>query len=229
MGPFEMYPNRDSLLYRYAYGIEDIPTIIRGTLRHVGFCPAWDAFIKLGLTDDSYPIVNSEHLTYKELVQAYILDDSSRPIKEKVANLLGIEVESPVMSKLEWTGLFGDEKIGLPNATPAQILEQLLKSKWELKPDDKDMIIMQHEFVYNLEGKKKKLTSTMVLKGEDSINTAMSKLVGLPLAIFVTLFMKGTPFSKDSSIPVKKEIYNPVLYELEEHGVVFKEKLEEVN
>lgn len=228
MGLFEMYPNRDSLLYRYAYKIEDIPTIIRGTLRHRGFCDAWNVFIRLGLTDDTYPIVNSEYLTYAELVQAYLLDDSNRPLVEKVADLVGVHKHSDIMKKIEWTGLFSDTKIGLANATPAQILEHLLKGKWQLQTDDKDMIIMQHEFEYTLEGKGKKLTSTMVLKGENAQDTAMSKLVGLPLAIFVTLFLKGTPFSTDSSIPVNREIYAPVLRELEEHGVIFKEKIEDL-
>ncbi len=226
MGPYEMYPNRDSLLYRYAYNIEDIPTIIRGTLRHRGFCDAWNVFIRLGLTDDTYPIVNSEFLTYREFVQAYLLDDSNRSLVEKVADFIGVHKHSEVMKKVEWTGLFSDEKIGISNATPAQILEHLLKSKWQLQPEDKDMIIMQHEFEYSLGSEAKKLTSTMILKGENSQDTAMSKLVGLPLAIFVTLFLKGTPFSTDSSIPVNREIYAPVLKELEEHGVVFKEKVE---
>ena len=228
MGPYEMYPNRDSLLYRYAYNIEDIPTIIRGTLRHPGFCDAWNVLIRLGLTDDTYPIVNSEYLTYKEFVQAYLLDDSNRPLVEKVADFIGVHKHSDVMKKIEWTGLFSDEKIGLAKATPAQILEHLLKEKWKLQADDKDMIIMQHEFEYTQEGIDKKLTSTMVLKGENADDTAMSKLVGLPLAIFVTLFLKGTPFSTDSSIPVKREIYAPVLRELEDHGVFFKEKIEDM-
>ncbi|TVQ47625.1 MAG: saccharopine dehydrogenase [Saprospirales bacterium] len=228
MGSYEMYPNRDSLLYRFAYNIEDIPTIIRGTLRHKGFCDAWNVFIRLGLTDDTYPIVNSEYLTYKEFVQAYLLDDSNRPLVEKVADFIGVHKHSEVMKKIEWTGLFSDEKIGISNATPAKILEHLLRGKWNLKPEDKDMIIMQHEFEYTLGDKAKKLTSTMILKGENAEDTAMSKLVGLPLAIFVTLFLKGTPFSTDSSIPVKREIYAPVLKELEEHGVIFKEKIEDM-
>ncbi len=225
MGPYEMYPNRDSLLYRTSYGIEDIPTIIRGTLRHPGFCDAWNVFIRLGLTDDSYPIINSEQLTYRELVEAYLTDDSDKPVELKVAELLDLDPDSEIMSRIQWTGLFSDQKVGIENATPAEILEQLLKSKWNLKAEDRDMIIMQHEFKYRLNEKREKLISTMILKGENATDTAMSKLVGLPLAIFVTLFLKGTPFKNDSSIPVDREIYSPVLRELEEHGVVFREKV----
>lgn len=227
-GTYEMYPNRDSLLYRYAYKIEDIPTIIRGTLRHQGYCDAWDVFIKIGLTDDTYPIVNSGELTYRELVEAYLQDESGLSLEDRIAKLAGVEVDSEVMEKIKWTGILSDQKIGLDNATPAKILEHLLLKKWKLQPEDKDMIIMQHEFIYTLQGEKLKVTSTMVLKGNDAQDTAMSKLVGLPMGIFVKLLMEGTSFKGNESIPVNKDIYQPILEELEGHGVVFKEKLEKI-
>ncbi len=227
MGTYEMYPNRDSLLYRYAYKIEDIPTIIRGTLRHMGFCEAWDVFVKIGLTDDTYPIVNSEHITYRDLVESYVTDDLPyQSLREKVARFAGLDPDGEAMEKVTWTGIFSDEKIGLPNATPAMILENLLLKKWKLKKEDRDMILMQHEFVYTLDNQKKKATSTMVLKGENSNNTAMSKLVGLPMAIFVSLMMEGSDFHSDETRPVDKRIYKPVLEELEKHGVSFVEKVE---
>ncbi|TVR82707.1 MAG: saccharopine dehydrogenase [Saprospirales bacterium] len=229
LGKYEMYPNRDSLLYRYAYKIEDIPTIVRGTLRHLGFCEAWDVFVKLGLTDDSYPIVNSEHLTYKELVESYLREeDQENSLFDRIASFTGLHPDSDALKKIEWTGLFSNEKIDLPNATPAQILEKLLLEKWKLQPHDKDMIIMQHEFVYTLNGKKEELVSTMTLKGENANNTAMSKLVGLPVAIFVSLMLKGVDFRTDETRPVIREVYQPVLRELEKHGVVFQEKIREL-
>lgn len=229
LGTYEMYPNRDSLLYRYAYKIEDIPTIVRGTLRHTGFCEAWDVFVKLGLTDDSYPIVNSEFLTYRELVESYLREENQQKnLLERIGSFTGLDPQSEALKKIEWTGLFSEERIGLPNATPAQILEQLLLKKWQLQPDDKDMIIMQHEFVYTLNGTKKELISTMTLKGEDAQNTAMSKLVGLPVAILVSLMLKGLDLKIDETRPVIREVYEPVLRELENHGVVFKEEVREL-
>jgi saccharopine dehydrogenase (NADP+, L-glutamate forming) len=225
IGKFEMYANRDSLVYRRKYGLTDIPTIQRGTLRHLGFCEAWDALIELGLTDDSFPILDSKHLTYKELVEAFLEDVPGRSVKEKVASLLGVDVESSIMYKLEWIGLFEDKPITLRTATPAQILEQLLKQKWSLEPEDKDMIVMQHVFEYELEGKEYKSSHTLMMKGKNSVDTAMSRLVGLPLAIFVKHLMLGDYHIHGVyHIPVRENVYLPILKELKNLGVAFKDE-----
>lgn len=223
-GEYEVYANRDSLLYREVYGLEGIPNILRGTIRHKGFCDAWNALIKIGLTDGSYPILDSGKVTYHELMEAYLGNSQvGGSVKDRIAQLLGEEPNSDVMKKLEWLGLFRKKKVKLPNATPALILEHLLLDKWKLKKGDKDMIIMKHEFEYELEGKKHLLSSHLVLKGENEIDTAMSRLVGLPMGIFVKLVMNGKIVSKGVNIPVMKEVYDPVLEELKAFGVEFKE------
>ncbi|MEN0004773.1 MAG: saccharopine dehydrogenase C-terminal domain-containing protein [Bacteroidota bacterium] len=225
MGEFEVYANRDSLLYRDVYGLSGIPNIQRGTIRYRGFCDAWNALIKLGLTDGSFPILEAGSLSYHEWMEGYVGGRSKDgSVKERVARFLGEEVDSNVMKKLEWLGLFRKKRIKLPNATPALILEHLLLDKWKLKKGDKDMIVMQHEFEYELNQKKKLLTSTLVLKGNNELDTAMSRLVGLPLGIFVKLVMHGKIKSTGVNIPVMKEVYEPVLEELKEYGVVFKDK-----
>lgn len=224
MGEYEAYANRDSLLYRDVYGLTEIPNIFRGTLRDKGFCDAWNALIKIGLTDGSFPIVDSDQLTYHEWMDAYVRkDEPGNSVKERVASLIGEDVNSDVMKKLEWLGLFRKKKIKLPNATPAFILENLLLEKWKLNPKDKDMIIMQHEFEYELNRQKRRLTTTLVMKGNDAVDTAMAKLVGLPIGIFVKLVMHGKIQSTGVHIPVMREVYEPVLEELREHGVIFKE------
>jgi saccharopine dehydrogenase (NADP+, L-glutamate forming) len=229
MGQYEMYANRDSLLYRRAYQLEDIPTLIRGTLRHKGFCEAWDAFVQLGLTDDSYPLVHSGQITFRQFIEAYIDDDLEGTLEERVAQALHVASDSELMKKIEWTGIFSDELIGLQNATPAQILESLLLKKWKLRPTDKDMIIMQHEFDYILDGKSYQRVSRMVLTGNHSEDTAMSKLVGLPLGIFIKHVMLNRIQLKGVNIPVMKEVYQPVLEELSTFGVLFEEKITEVS
>jgi saccharopine dehydrogenase-like NADP-dependent oxidoreductase len=223
LGKYEVYPNRDSLLYREVYGLEGIPNIIRGTLRHVGFCDAWQALVRIGLTDGDFPILDSAKLSYHELLDAYVGSIPGTSVKERVANLLGVDVESEVIEKLDWLGLFRKRKIRLPNATPALILEQLLREKWELQPDDKDMIIMHHEFEYVLHGQKKMVQSTMQLKGSNADQTAMAKTVGLPLGILVRLLMERKIEARGVHIPVLGEVYGPILDELQEHGIVFRE------
>lgn len=225
-GTYEVYANRDSLLYRDVYGLSGIPNILRGTIRARGFCDAWNALIKIGLTDSSFPIIDSDKITFHELMEAYLSpnDQDAGSVKDRIATLLGESPNSPVMKKLDWLGLFRKKKIKLPNATPSLILEQLLVDRWALKPHDKDMVIMQHEFEYEKSGKKHYLSSTLVMKGDNAEDTAMSKLVGLPLGIFVKLVMQGRITSTGVNIPVMPEVYEPVMEELATFGVRFEER-----
>jgi len=226
LGKYEAYANRDSLLYSDIYGLEGTPTILRATIRAKGFCKAWDALVKIGLTDGSFPILDSDKITYHEFMDAYTRpQQSGGSVKDRIAQLLGEDNDSEIIRKLEWLGLFRKKKINLSNATPALILENLLMSKWELKPDDKDMIVMYHQFEYELDGQHKSLNSTLIMKGNNAKDTAMAKLVGLPIGIFTKLVMEGRIKSKGVNIPVMPEVYNPVLSELAEFGVEFKESL----
>lgn len=225
IGDFEMYANRDSLGYQTIYGLQDSPNILRGTLRHPGFCKAWNVLVALGLTDDTYKINNSESLSYHDWVEAYVRHVQGKTAAEKVANLVGLEVNGTVMEQIKWLDLFSDQKIGLVAASPAQILQKLLMQKWTLKPTDKDWIIMQHEFEYVLNGEEKKLFSTMHMKGENATDTAMAKLVGLPLGIFTRLILEGKVSLTGVQIPVIKSVYSQVLKELEAFDVKFNETI----
>lgn len=220
LGPYDVYANRDSLPYRKLYGIENIPTILRGTIRANGYCDAWDTLVKIGLTDDSYNLDLESIKTYGELVESFILG-TYPDIKTGVSDFLGLPVDHEIIRKLEWTELFSDRPIKLKRATPAQALEDLLLDKWALKKEDKDMIIMQHQFEYVLDGTPKKLISSMVTKGEDSVNTSMAKTVGLPVAILVKLLLLGKVSLTGVHIPVMAEIYEPVLEELKKYGIDF--------
>lgn len=224
VGALEMYPNRDSLLYREAYGIAETQNVIRGTLRHIGFCDAWNAIRKIGLTDNSYPIMDSDTMTYHELMEAYVWKSTVGSVKDRIANLVGTTPDSDIMHKLEFLGLFSKKKIKMPNASPAQILESLLVEKMTLLEKEKDMVIMQHEFDYTLHRQKRRLTSTMLLKGDDATHTAMAKTVGLPVGIFVKLMLQGKVGASGVNIPTSKQVYEPVLEELKQFGVFFKEK-----
>ena len=225
LGDFEMYPNRDSLLYRESYGLADIPTLIRGTLRYPGFCEAWQALVEIGLTDANFPILATRQMSYHELMDSYApREPAGASVKERIAHLLGESPNSPVMRKLEWLGLFRKKRIKITDATPALILQDLVERKFALKPRDRDMVVMQHEFDYTTaDGLRRRRTSTMVMEGDDD-DTAMSRLVGLPLGIFVRLMSEEKIESRGVAIPVMNEVYDPVLRELEEYGVHFRER-----
>lgn len=225
-GDFEAYANRDSINYIDKYGLSDVPTFIRGTLRKSGYCDAWAALVTLGLTDDSFPIIGSENLNINQVIASFLPEVGpldKLPLKKRVAEFLGIGTDDPVMSKLDWLGLFDDDSIQRKNGTPAQILQDILEVKWELQPEDKDMIVMVHQLKYSLGDDIKSIDSTMVALGEDAENTSMSRLVGIPLAIMVKLILSGVVNTPGLRIPIHEDIYVPALKELENYGVEFNE------
>ncbi|MFT6500635.1 MAG: saccharopine dehydrogenase-like NADP-dependent oxidoreductase [Crocinitomicaceae bacterium] len=223
-GDFVGYANRDSLSYRETYGIEDIPTIFRGTLRRPGYCKAWDIFIELGMTDDTYTMVNTENLTPRTFINSFLPYDESKPVEDKFKEFIREErMES--FERFRWLGLFEDEPIvGIESASPAQVLQKILVDKLSLEDGDKDMLVMVHEFQYELNGEKSQITSHMVNIGEDQVYTSMSNTVGLPAAICAKMILNGTLKSKGVTLPVQKEVYTPILEELEKFDIRFVEK-----
>lgn len=224
-GEFEAYLNRDSLKYRSIYNLDNIPTMVRGTLRRPGFCKSWNMFVQLGMADDTYTLENSENMTYHDFLETFLRYYPGLSLEENVAKYTGIEEDSMPMYRLRWLGLFDKKKkIGLKNATPAQILQKLLEEKWVFEEDDKDMIVMQHQFGYVEKGHNRKILSSMVVEGDDHVHTAMSKTVGLPVAIAVKHILTGKLNLSGVHIPTRKEIYEPVLDELEHYGIRFIEE-----
>ncbi len=222
-GEFEVYPNRDSLKYRKSYGLDDIPTMVRGTMRRPGFSKAWNIFVQLGATDDTYTLENSENMTYREFINTFLKYHPDLSVEGKISDYLNIEEDSSVMYKLRWLGIFENERIELKNATPAQILQKILEKKWKFEDRDRDMLVMQHKFEYELKGKKKEITSSMVIEGKDHIHTAMSSTVGLPVGIAVKMILTGEITDTGIRIPISKNIYEPVLNELRDYGIKFTE------
>jgi len=227
-GEFEVYPNRDSLQYREIYDIKEIPTILRGTMRRPGYAKAWQTFVLLGATDDTYTMVSSENMTYREFINSFLPYDKKLSVEEKVAQMAGIEMDSETMNKLRWLGIFENRKVELKNATPAQILQKITMDKWKLGPEDKDMIAMQHQFEYELNGQKKRITSSLVVEGEDTTHTAMSITVGTPLAIATKMLLNAEIKVTGVHTPTIPEIYEPILLELEDYKVKFIEEEETI-
>ena len=223
-GKFEAYANRNSLDYRSSYGLEDVLTLYRGTIRRVGFSRAWNMFVQLGMTDDTYELVDSKNMSYRQFVNSFLPYSPTDSIELKLRHNLKIEQDDIMWEKLLELDLFNDEKtIGIENATPAQALQKILMEKWTLDEDDKDMIVMYHKFGYELNGQRKQIDSTMVHIGDDQSHTAMAKTVGLPVAIACLSILNGKIKTPGVQIPITKEIYTPILKELATHGISFKE------
>ena len=224
-GRFEGYSNRDSLKYRSVYGLDDVLTLYRGTIRRVGFSKAWNMFVQLGMTDDSYIMEDSEDMSYRQFTNAFLPYHPTDSVEIKMRLILKIDQDDIMWDKLLELSLFNDKKIvGLKNATPAKILEKILSDSWTLQPEDKDMIVMYHKFGFELNGVKQQIDSKMVCLGDDQTYTAMAKTVGLPVAIATLQILNGKIKTPGVQLPINKEVYLPILKELEEHGVVFHEQ-----
>ncbi len=223
-GRFEGYANRDSLDYREAYGLQDVLTLYRGTMRRVGFSKAWNMFVQLGMTDDSYTIENSEGMSYREFVNLFLPYSPTDSVELKLRHYLKIDQDDIMWDKLVALDLFNPEKkLPLKNATPAKALQSILEDSWTLAENDKDMIVMYHKFGFELQGKKQQIDANMVVIGETHTHTAMAKTAGLPVAIATLLILNKKITTPGVQIPISKEVYEPILNELENYGVRFKE------
>jgi len=224
-GKFEAYSNRDSLKYRSIYGLDDILTLYRGTVRRVGFSKAWNMFVQLGMTDDSYIMEDSENMSYRQFTNSFLPYHPTDSVEIKMRLILKIDQDDIMWDKLLELDLFNaNKKVNLPNATPAQILEKILSDSWTLESEDKDMIVMYHKFGYEIDGDKRQIDSKMVCIGDDQTYTAMAKTVGLPVAIATLLILNGKITTPGVQLPINKEVYLPILEELESYGVVFYEQ-----
>lgn len=226
---FETYANRDSLRYQSIYSIENAETVYRGTIRKSGFCGSWDHLVQLGLTDESPITHRPDVFTYRQLMDSVLYQDPYKSTESKVAEQLSLDENSQEMKKLEWLDLFSQKLIPTDITSRADALLYILKEKWKLMPDETDMIVMQHEFIYQTKDNElQKTTSTLVYKGQDTIHTAMSQTVGLPLGITARLLMTGKIKKKGLLLPVSQDIYQQVLDELKEFGIEFVEKEEKI-
>jgi saccharopine dehydrogenase (NADP+, L-glutamate forming) len=220
LGDFDGYPNRDSLSYRSIYGLEKIPTMLRGTLRRAGYCKAWNVFVQLGMCDDSFQLELPIGSTLKDFLNSFLPSNSALTAEEKLADLIH-ELDFETWEKISWLGFFGTRKLPLSSGSPAQILQSILEEDWKLQPEDRDMIVMQHIFEIKTSTGIKEIRSSLVSFGKDSTYTAMAKTVGLPLAIAVDLFLDGKIKETGLQLPVSKEIYEPILHQLVSHGIKF--------
>ncbi len=227
-GDFDGYSNRDSLKYRSHYGLDDIPTLQRGTLRKAGYCEAWDTFVQLGCTDDSFVMELDAHATWTDYLNAFLPHDATRDTRANLAYYIGLDLHGEVMAKLDWLGLFGNGRIGVSGRSPAATLQHLLEQKWKLGEDDKDLVVMWHRFRYTVEGMHQEIHASLSVTGQDRVHTAMARTVGLPIAMACKLVLNGHIHEHGVLLPLKAHIYEPILDELEKHGVVFEETEVEV-
>jgi saccharopine dehydrogenase-like NADP-dependent oxidoreductase len=210
---YGFYPNRNSLPYIDLYGLSDVNTFVRTTLRHPDFIAGWNKIIAFGLTDET-PTYSSDNQSLQDFFSSFIGD--------RITLLQNDPEQHLFMQQLDWLGLHDNTTLinkGICSA--ADVMQFALEQKLVLKPTDRDLIVMLHEITYELNQQRHHLNSTLLVKGDDQIHTGMAKTVGLPLGIAAKLILNGTIQTTGVQIPLSKEIYLPVLKELEEHGITF--------
>ena len=220
---FEGYANRDSLKYKSLYNLNDIKTLKRGTLRHKGFCETWSLLIDLRLTSNSKTLYNANEMTFFDFFNYNIKAEDFNGLKKVLDEVYGVKKDSQVFKNLEWSGFFSNKKISIKKGKFSDFLLSILLDKWTLSKGDIDLIVMTHSFIYKSEKKINKLISYLRIEGDNNIYTAMSKTVGLPMAVLIEHILKNGIDKKGIQLPFNKDIYNPILKKLKKLGIGFKE------
>ncbi len=234
VGSLEAYPNRDSLSYMRSFGLDHVHTMIRGTLRYPGWSETWNHIVRLGLPNEKVRVPDLANRTYSEVVKMFLPLNPGRPdVRPRVARFLGISPTGRIIENLEWLGLFSDEKTGCSGETAAAMMVDLLKKKLPLLPGQCDMVILQHELEVEYAAADRpdeRIVSTLVVKGDPNVGeggfTAMSRTVGLPVAIAVELLLTSELELTGSQIPTHPSIYEPELVRMASEGIEFTETTE---
>ncbi|MEA2054761.1 MAG: saccharopine dehydrogenase C-terminal domain-containing protein [Candidatus Thermoplasmatota archaeon] len=225
-GHFENYPNRNSIPYIDVYDIPETETIYRGTLRNIGWCETMKKIADLGYLDETERD-DIKELTFKEFLRKLIKSTEGNDLKKDLAKYLGIDTYSAVMKRLEWLGLLSDKPLPKDKKSPIDILNNKMLEKLKFESGERDMIVLRHEFIAEYpQHDREYITSTLIEYGVPHEDFAVARTVGLPAAIAVKMILKEKIVIRGVHIPVIPEIYNPVLDELEQMGITFKEKTE---
>lgn len=225
LGDFEGYPNRDSLPYAETYGIRPTEWMFRGTLRSEGWCATMKLIAEMGLLDDSpWPDLPA---TYRELTALVLGTEAEPDLRRYVAQRWGMDPDAKPITDLDWLGLFSNDPLPADKKAPIDVLATRMESKMGYRPGERDMIVMQHQFVADYPDHREAITATMIDFGIPNGDTSMSRTVGLPAAIAVRLILQGRfPGLTGVHVPVSPEIYNPVLAELAQLGISLTETIE---
>jgi saccharopine dehydrogenase-like NADP-dependent oxidoreductase len=221
-GTFEGYPNRDAMPYKDLYGLNDVQTMFRGTMRHPGHCESWYPWVQLGLFDPA-PRADIKGLTYLTFMETFV--NSTGNIKKDLAATMGVGEDAPTIAKLEWLGLFEDTQIPLENGGNIDVMAVKMLKKCPFLEGERDMLAMKHEFVVDYADRSERIVSTLVDFGIPGGDSSMARTVSLPVAIATRMVLQGIITTRGVVAPIDPAIYNPILDELTTLDIVFNEKV----
>lgn len=230
VGRLEGYPNRDSLSYLEHFGLDGVHTMIRGTLRHPGFCETWAKVVALGLTNDTIRIPNLGERSPREVVEMLLPIPVPIDRVEAAATLfLELNPTGALMENLRFLGLFDAEPTGCSGDTAAAMLSHLLETRLAPLPESRDMVTIFHEMEVEFPDSDRppeRQVTSMVEYGVPTEMSAMAKTVGLPTAVAVELILTGEIELRGCLLPTHPVICDSVLARLRAEGLEFKERIE---
>jgi saccharopine dehydrogenase (NADP+, L-glutamate forming) len=223
LGDFEGYPNRDSLRYIDIYDLQGIQTMLRGTLRYPGWCKTMYNIRQLGLLEPEEEQLSE--MSYAGFMCKLLDLSLETNLRKEVATYLKLPDDDAVLDRLDWLGLFSDQAIPIDRGAPIDVMVNLFEDKLQYAAGERDMIVMQHQFtIQHKDNTQEHIRSTLIDYGIPDGDSSMSRTVALPAAIASNLILQGEIQFKGVQIPIKPEFYNPILDELDELGIHFKEE-----
>ncbi|TLX76029.1 hypothetical protein E9993_07380 [Labilibacter sediminis] len=213
VGSLEAYANRDSIKYIELYQIPEVKTFFRGTFRYKGWCETLATLIDAGyLGEEEFP---NNVSTYGELAAYLMKLKPKENVRDVLADKMNVATHSNSILAMEWLGLFSNVRFSAHLKTPLSVLTDRMVSKMKMLPSDKDMVVLNHQLLYELPDKSRKIKNgSMVMMGMNSENTAIADTVSLPPALAVELLLNNTVAHKGVIRPLCKEIYEPILNQL---------------
>ncbi len=221
LGTFEGYPNRDSLKYIGLYGLDYVHTMFRGTFRYEGWCDSLKKIVDLGMLSEE-PVTYPGDMDMANWMRTFAGNNGSDDVRANIAKKLQIDVDSEVIHRFEWLGLFSDQPCPITNTktTPLDVLATRMEQTMTYEPGERDMLILCHYFTAEFDdGATEDITSTLIDYGQPNGDSAMARAVGLPAATAARLILQGSITETGVHIPVLPDIYNPVLGELQKRGI----------
>lgn len=219
---FEVLPNRDSMKYVDIYGLsrDDLQTMFRGTLRYKGFAEIMRIFRDIGLLNANEPMRAND---WGEYLSQFLKKgrDLQKYLAKFAQEIHGYDEAacSRLIDAFTWFGMFGRTKIS-DKTTNLDSLCELMQQKLSYEPSERDMVCLYHDFeVLTKHGKKKRHLISMVQYGDPKGYSAMAKTVGIPAAIGTDLILNGKIDIKGVIVPTMKQVYAPILKQLEQEGI----------
>jgi saccharopine dehydrogenase-like NADP-dependent oxidoreductase len=214
-----MVPEGDALYTRKIYQLNEAHTVMKGRILRSGFERIWNLLVRLGLTDSQSRIEMFENSSFYNFLDSLLpLDENALP-EYRLKKYFNASEED--ILKLKWIGFFDDDWVNIKEPTPAALVQHLLQKKLEFGEHDKDCILMEHHLEYKLKNVTYNLKATLLAEGENGIDSAAAKAIGLTTGAALKAYLLGNIKVKGLFIPTVPEIYDPMLNELDDLGVAF--------